>query len=152
MTVTSSAWMGVGQVVYHSNGGYYRVDETPTPATVSLINLGYPTNPVPGTTIVHTGAIVSPAGEIGPASETIIDNFVLTAGDIMAKQVTLSATPANASAVLFTVQDGPVLSVDIDYVVVAGTPPALSWQDKELDAVLSVGDVLVARYSKLYAY
>jgi len=144
--------MSLGQIVYHSNGGYYRVNEKPSSTQVTLANLGYPGNPTPGTTVTNTGATISPAGKIGPAPETIADTFTLTADDITAQQVTLSTAPANVNALFVMVRDGPVLIADTDYTTVTGTPPALSWQDKELASTLSAGDVLVVRYSKLYTY
>jgi hypothetical protein len=57
-----------GLVIYHQNGGYYRVIST-NPTSLTLENLGY-NNPPPFTTIVHTGAVMLAAGEPGSQGAT----------------------------------------------------------------------------------
>ena len=52
-----------GMVVYHQNGGYYRVIST-NPTNLTLQNLGY-NNPAPFSSIVHSGALIVAAGEPG---------------------------------------------------------------------------------------
>lgn len=57
-----------GIVVYHQNGGYYRVIST-NPTSLTLENLGL-NNPPPFSSIVHSGAIILPAGEPGEVGAT----------------------------------------------------------------------------------
>ena len=57
-----------GMVVYHQNGGYYRV-ASQNPTSLTLKNLGY-NNPPPNSTIIQTGAIIVAAGEPGTQGTT----------------------------------------------------------------------------------
>ena len=65
VTVGTTAWMAVGQIVYITAGGYYSVSSIADLTHVSLTNLGYAGNAAPGAT-VPTGNPVTPAGLIGP--------------------------------------------------------------------------------------
>ncbi len=67
--VGNSAWMADGQIVFVTNGGYYRVSSTPSNTTAILTNLGYAGNASPGAAIA-TAQAVSAAGLIGAAGAT----------------------------------------------------------------------------------
>jgi hypothetical protein len=150
--VSSSQWMSIGQVVYHSNGGYYKVADKPSATTVVLINTGYPGNAAPGDTVTNTGSTISPAGQIGPSPETQIDTFVLTSADLVNRYVELSSTPSNLDSVLLSIQDGPVLTVGHDALVTGQSPTKIVWNTTGLAEVISEGDVLIARYSLKYNF
>jgi hypothetical protein len=65
-TVLASAGIGVGQILYVVNGGYYEVTAVPSGTTITLKNLGYAGSAAPGAT-VPTGGRVVPGGLQGPA-------------------------------------------------------------------------------------
>ena len=58
--VANSLWIGVGQIIYVENGGYYSVTSVPNSVTVQIQNLGYTGNAAPGTSI--GASKVSPGG------------------------------------------------------------------------------------------
>lgn len=61
VSVTSSAWLASGMVVYVAGGGYYTVTNIPNTTSVILNNLGYSGNAAEAATI-GAGAAVSAAG------------------------------------------------------------------------------------------
>lgn len=74
VSVFNNSWITVGQVLFVGGtpaGGYYLVSSTSGANVVTLINLGYPGNAAPFTTVggVLLGD-VSPAGLIGPQGGT----------------------------------------------------------------------------------
>lgn len=87
-TVGVSSWAGIGQVIFISDGtnwGHFEVLTIPSAASFTLEWLQYPGDAV-GTTVIATGATVSPSGEIPqfspPTSLTVPSG--LTASDIIA--------------------------------------------------------------------
>lgn len=79
VTVGSTAWLSVGQVVYVGNGGgYYTVDSITDGTTVVLNNLDYPGNAAPTTTIPF-GSSVSAGGLQGPAASSAVTSVGVTA-------------------------------------------------------------------------
>ena len=68
VSVADTSWMGVGQVLFISDGtneAYMSVSSITNSTTVVLSNDGYAVNPATSTTI-SSGATVSPAGPMGP--------------------------------------------------------------------------------------
>lgn len=69
VTVLSTEWMTVGQIVYVQTAGWMRVDAIPSPTTVNLTNLevggAYSENAAMGT-VITGGSKVSPGGLQGP--------------------------------------------------------------------------------------
>jgi len=61
VSVGSSAWMGVNQLIYVVGGGHYYVVNLPNATSATLYNLGYDDNAAPADT-VSLGARVSPDG------------------------------------------------------------------------------------------
>lgn len=66
ISVAQSAAFSIGQNVYVTSGGYYMITGIGSPTLMTLQNLGYPGNALPGITIATTTQGVSPAGVIGP--------------------------------------------------------------------------------------
>jgi hypothetical protein len=64
ITISSTAWLAIGQVIYITGAGYFSVASISNPSTFSGTNLNYPGNIGSGTTIA-VNASVSPAGLIG---------------------------------------------------------------------------------------
>ncbi len=61
VSVDATAWMGVGQNIFITTGGYYSVSSITNSTTVVLTNLGYTGNTSP-TTSITSGKKVSPGG------------------------------------------------------------------------------------------
>lgn len=71
-TVGSTAWMAVGEIIFVTNGGYYKVASVIDAVTVSITNLGYTGNASP-TALITAGGLVTPGGvegATGPAGST----------------------------------------------------------------------------------
>lgn len=64
VNVVSSAMFVVGQNVFVGTGGYYEVTAKPSATQLTLENLGYADN-APPTTVIPSGAQVSPSGPKG---------------------------------------------------------------------------------------
>lgn len=69
ITVGTTAWMALGQIIYVVGGGYYTISSIGDVTHVTVTNLGYLGNATSGAT-VSSGGAVSPAGLIGPAGST----------------------------------------------------------------------------------
>lgn len=69
VSVANSSWMAIGQVVYVSGAGYYKVASKPNSTSAILTNLGYSGNASSGTTIAAARA-VSPGGVLIPSDAT----------------------------------------------------------------------------------
>jgi hypothetical protein len=68
ITVGTTAWMGNGQIIYITGGGYYSVSSIGDLTHATITNLGYAGNVTPGGIVSATGTInVSPAGISGVA-------------------------------------------------------------------------------------
>lgn len=150
--VNSSSWMSVGQVIYHENGGYYRVSSKPSSSSVTLMNLGYPGNPVPGSSITNTGAGISPAGMIGPTPGSVLDQYELTADDIVNGFVLMTEAPAAPDTVALEISGGPFMRYGDDYTVDSVDPQKLIWKGYAIESVLAIGDAVSVRYDKKYVY
>ena len=150
--VSSSDWMSTGQIIYHSNGGYYRVSAKPSPTTVTLLNLGYPGNATPGNSITNQGAEISPAGLIGPTPGSILDQYVLTLDDITNGYILLTEAPSEATTVSLEVSGGPFLRYGDDFVMDGTDAQKLIWKNYNVENVLEVGDAISVRYDKKYVY
>lgn len=61
--VENGEWVGSGQIIYVAGAGYFSASN-PTATTVTLSNLGYGPNVLPGN-VIASGAIVSPGGPKG---------------------------------------------------------------------------------------
>lgn len=59
VSVTSTSWLAVGQIVYITVGGYYQVSSITNSTTVVLTNLGYIGNASPSTTVTINKSVVS---------------------------------------------------------------------------------------------
>jgi hypothetical protein len=101
--VANSDWMAVGQVVFVSGAGYFRVASKASSVSASLTNLGWTGNASPGATIT-TAKLVSSGGEIGatgpagPAGAGATPVIVPCTGTIslspQRKQVVVVVSPA----------------------------------------------------------
>lgn len=70
VAVVATAWMSQGQTVYASTGGYYAVASIASGVSVTITNLGYTGNALPGATI-SSGATISAAGQQGATGWTV---------------------------------------------------------------------------------
>lgn len=100
VSVANSMWMAPGQIVFMTGGGYYSVSSVPNSFSVQLMNLGYPGNAAPGSTVAN-GTKVCPAGvrgatgADGPAgSLSVFFNAGDPNGVITATRPALCYTPA----------------------------------------------------------
>ena len=89
-TFVNTAWMAIGQVIFISDGtnfGTFRVLTIPSATGATLQWLEYPGDAV-GTTVIASGAKVSPAGEIpvlaAPLPTALTDNSTGTASNTIA--------------------------------------------------------------------
>lgn len=89
-TVGVSSWAGIGQVIFISDGtnwGHFEVLTIPSAASFTLEWLQYPGDAV-GTTVIATGATVSPSGVNSPLSGALptafTDNSTGTASNVIA--------------------------------------------------------------------
>jgi len=57
--VICSSWVGLGQIVYIENGGYYKVTDLSKIRNITLLNLGYITNSDVGMTVNKGSKVVS---------------------------------------------------------------------------------------------
>lgn len=73
-----------------------------------------------------------------------LEKFTLNAGDIAAKNISLSRTPVSASKTLLIVIGGSEQDYGVDYTVSGST---LDWNGLTLDGVLESGDKLIVIYS-----
>jgi hypothetical protein len=82
---------------------------------------------------------------LGNITQEIVEVVTLLAGDITAKQITLSNTPKTAAQVKLTPLDpaGPAQENGVDFSV-SGT--TLSWNALGLDGVLEANDKIEVRY------
>jgi hypothetical protein len=80
----------------------------------------------------------------GGGSGYNVNLFTLSAGDIAAKSVTLSAIPTTPGKTILSVIDGDQQDYGIDFSV-SGT--TLSWASLGLDGVLVEGDKLVIQFN-----
>lgn len=73
VNVSSSAWMGINQIIYIAQRGYFQVTAKPTATSVTILNLedsstsAYATNSAPGTSLT-SGLGISPGGLQGISS------------------------------------------------------------------------------------
>ena len=65
IAIGSTAWVGVGQVLYIATAGYMSVIAISSATQLNIQNLNYPGNAASGTSIA-SGSHVGPAGPIGP--------------------------------------------------------------------------------------
>lgn len=72
-----------------------------------------------------------------------VEYFILTPGDIAAKELTLSATPVNAQKVLVNVDGAPPCFYNLDYTVSGNK---VQWTGSRFDGLLETGDVLQIVY------
>ncbi|MBX9636676.1 MAG: hypothetical protein K2Q45_03905, partial [Nitrosomonas sp.] len=73
ISVQSTAWMAVGQVIFVQGGGYYVVMTINDPMMVTIINTCNDGNAAPGSTIATQPVSVVPAGQQGPIGPTGAD-------------------------------------------------------------------------------
>lgn len=92
--------MAVGQVVYITGGGYYRVFNKPNTTSVILTNLGYTGNTAAGQ-FVTFGKSVAPAGLAG------VPNGGIYAGT----QAELTASPPPGPAVWILTDSDPAYQI-----------------------------------------
>jgi hypothetical protein len=78
-----------------------------------------------------------------PEKDWVIEDFVLSASDITAKQIILADTPSDKEALTLTIIGGPEQHEGIDFTLNDAT---ISWQGQALDEVLAVGDTLRIKY------
>lgn len=69
VSVASSTWMSIGQMLYVQDAGYMRVSAVPTTTSVTLTNVGTTGNAA-ATTAIVTARTVSAAGEAGALTGT----------------------------------------------------------------------------------
>lgn len=72
-------------------------------------------------------------------TDQIVETRTITAGEITAKQLTLTATPVEPTEVIVDVRSAPGQMYGIDYAV-SGT--TLSWNGYALDGVVLAGDIV----------
>lgn len=98
VSVGSSSWMAIGQVVFVQNGGYYSVQSLPDSTSVSLKNLGYDGNAAPTTIIaaLNTVSTSGPKGADGATPTVTIDDVSPTTskGDLMVDNGANSPSPS----------------------------------------------------------
>lgn len=112
--VTSSAWMGIGQVLFIEGQGHFAVVSKPTATSVTATFLGYQGDSTPGATIA-TGAQVSPgavANTKHAVTEVDNDYSALATDEIIivtvdGKTVTLPAA-SGVNGQFYTVKDTAV--------------------------------------------
>lgn len=79
----------------------------------------------------------------GGGGSLIVQPETLSAGQISAKQITLSIPPINPSAVLLEIQGGTPVFFNVDYTVTGTT---LSWAGLGLDGFIEEGELIRAVY------
>ena len=89
--------------------------------------------------------VSSGAGGGIAADKTVTEIFTLSAGDITAKQITLTNTPTDNSLVRMVVIDGVEQENGADFSV-SGT--TVSWNGLGLDGILITGDKLIFGFNK----
>lgn len=94
ITVANSMWMGVGQVLFIENGGYYSVVNIPNSVSVIIQNLGYTGNAAPATVI--GASKVSPGGIKGADGSiiTLQQVFYIATGDPNGNPSAVATRPA----------------------------------------------------------
>lgn len=73
-----------------------------------------------------------------------VEYFTLDIGDILAKEITLTAAPIFPDQTLLAVDGAPNCFYNLDYIVLGYK---LSWMGLRLDGLLEPGDVLQVVYS-----
>jgi hypothetical protein len=165
VTLANAVWLQVGRALIgyredHTsevNGTEtdFTISYTPVDDTILVFRNGT-VIPDDKVTYVHPVVTLTDAPQLGQkleifyltnGSPTIVqtrtdqrvENRTVTAGEITAKQLTLAATPVDASEVLLDVRSGPGQINGIDYAV---SGAVVNWNGYALDGVLTAGDVL----------
>ena len=108
--------------------------DTPTPVTNGTYSIAQINDLLSGKADVnHTH----------PEKNWVIEDHVLTADDIIAKQIVLANTPTDMGSLTLTIIGGPEQYEGIDFTLNEST---VSWQGQALDEVLSEGDTLRIKY------
>lgn len=140
ISISNTAWVGVGQEIFIQGAGYFSVASITSPTVFSATNSNYPGAAAPGSTIA-SGAKVSPAGVIGPqgaggaglnAYTTLTSNFTQPAAGSTVT-VVVGSTAWIAPTQNIYIQGGGYYSVssigDLTHVTVTnlgttGNPPS----------------------------
>lgn len=77
------------------------------------------------------------------ASNHVVENREITAGEIVAKQLTLTNTPAVSTKVIVDVRGGSVQVYGLDFIV---TGAILDWSGYDLDGQIIAGSILRIQY------
>lgn len=111
ITVGSTAWMAVGEPLFITTAGAYRVVSLIDDVTVSVRNLGLTGNAA-ASTVISIGSVVTPSGEVGTAGADGSGGSGSSLTQI-AGRVSLADSDTSKTVSLATSFFTPVVNVDL---------------------------------------